>query len=130
MKLRFCLLFSFLYMFVSCSSQRELKSNIKITKTVSGIVKDEYGSLPGANIVVKNERRGAVTDMDGKFEISINEKDTLIVSFIGLEPKEVTITSENYYEVNLEAYKPFVSRKEKRRIKRELRKNGFYIYPD
>ncbi|MBF4519022.1 carboxypeptidase-like regulatory domain-containing protein [Flavobacterium sp. ANB] len=91
---------------------------------------DESGPLPGANITVKNEKRGTVTDMDGKFELNMNEDALLIVSFIGLESKEVTISDKNYYEVNLEAYKPFVSRKEKRRIRRELRKNGFYIYPD
>jgi len=92
---------------------------------------DEHVTLPGATITVKNEKKGTYTDMDGKFEISINENDTLIVGFIGLESKEVVITSkEDYYEVHLEDFKPFVSRKEKRRIKREMRKNGYYIYPD
>lgn len=130
MKLRFCLLYCLICIFASCSIQKDLKSDIKIAKTVSGIVMDENGPLPGATITVKNQKKGTYADLDGKFEISLNENDVLIVGFIGLESKEVTITAKDYYEVNLEAFKPFVSRKEKRRIKREMRRNGFYIYPD
>ncbi|GEM_PF-3286284 len=133
MRLRFCLSCCLLCIFASCSTQKDSKSGIKITKTVSGIVMDENGPLPGATIIVKNERKGTYADMDGKFEISINENDILVVGFIGLESKEVAITSKDCYEVHLEAFKPIKpieSRKQKRRIRREMRKNGYYIYPD
>lgn len=127
MKFKLYILFFFLLVFVSCSSHKDSKSAAKI---VSGIVMDENGPLPGAFIKIKKTNRVIAADVYGKFEISINKKEKLIISFIGLEPKEVIITDENYYEINLQKEKPFVSRKEKRMIRRELRKKGFYIYPD
>jgi hypothetical protein len=115
---------------VSCSSQKKLMSSVKITKTINGVAMDKNGPLPGAAIQVKNTNRGTYTDVDGKFEIIVNENEVLIIRYVGLESKEITVTDKNYYEVKLELATPFVSRKEKRRIKRELRKHGFYIYPD
>lgn len=127
MKLKLYILFYLLSILASCSSQKKSKFNTKIVK---GIIIDGSGPLPGAYIQVKNTKRGTIADIDGKFETNINENEKLIISFIGFESKEVTITDKNYYEVNLEVAKPFVSRKEQRRIKREIRKKGFYIYPD
>lgn len=127
MKIRWYILFFLLLIYVSCSSLKESKPENKI---VSGIVINENTPLPGAFIEVKNTKRIIASDVYGKFEISVNKNDKLIVSYVGLEPKQVTITDENHYEINLEEAIPFVSRKEKRMIRRELRKNGFYIYPD
>ncbi len=50
---------------------------------VSGIVADESGPLPGANIVVKGTKVSAQTNFDGKFSINANKGDILIISFIG-----------------------------------------------
>jgi hypothetical protein len=38
-------------------------------KTVTGVVSDASGPLPGANIVVKGTTRSAQTDFDGNFSI-------------------------------------------------------------
>lgn len=127
MKLKLYLSFCLLAILVSCSSKKEPKF---ITKVINGIVIDENGPLPGSDIVVKGTTRGVYTDFDGKFEISVTENEKLIIHFIGLESKEITITDKNYYEVKLERPTPFESRKTKRMIRRELRKKGFYIYPD
>src|SRR5665647_2136811 len=41
-------------------------------KTVTGKVSDETGvPVPGATVIVKGTTIGAVTDMDGKFSISV-----------------------------------------------------------
>jgi hypothetical protein len=39
-------------------------------KTVTGVVSDNTGPLPGANIVVKGTTRSAQTDFDGKYSYS------------------------------------------------------------
>ena len=36
-------------------------------KTVTGVVSDKTGPLPGANIIVKGTNRSAQADFDGKF---------------------------------------------------------------
>lgn len=63
---------------------------------VSGSVKDGANSeaLAGVNIVVKGRVIGTVTDIDGKFNLKINEPPpiTLIVSFVGYRSFEVAVT--------------------------------------
>lgn len=127
MRVKLSILFYLLFILVACSSQKKAKFN---TKIINGIIIDQNVPIPGVHIQLKNTKKVIISDVDGKFETDVNENEKLIISFIGFESKEVTITDKNYYEVNLEVAKPFVSRKERRRIKREIRKNGFYIYPD
>lgn len=52
---------------------------------VKGTVKDNLGEgVPGASVQVKGTSQGTVTDLDGKFALSVpNKNATLVVSFIG-----------------------------------------------
>lgn len=62
-------------------------------KLVKGVVKDEDGNLlPGATIQIKGEAAGTVTDNEGKFELSVPENSTLVVSFIGYNAKTIKVT--------------------------------------
>jgi len=65
------------------------------TSRVTGAVvsADDGQPVIGASVTVKGEKIGTVTDMDGLFSIG-NVPDgakTLVVSFIGMKPKEVQI---------------------------------------
>lgn len=55
--------------------------------TVTGVVRDKTGSIPGATIIVKNEKSNTSSDMDGKFSIRVSDPNTavLLVRFIGME---------------------------------------------
>ncbi|WP_281310126.1 SusC/RagA family TonB-linked outer membrane protein [Flavobacterium flavigenum] len=55
--------------------------------TVTGVVRDKMGSIPGATIIVKNEKANTTSDFDGKFSIKVTNPKTavLVVKFIGLE---------------------------------------------
>jgi iron complex outermembrane receptor protein len=72
-------------------------------REVKGIVKDAQNlPLAGANVLVKGTRKGTQTDFDGNFTIELPEgKNTLVVSFIGFNPKEVDVTDTNYVEISL-----------------------------
>lgn len=60
---------------------------VKITGTVSNI-EDKLG-LPGVNILEKGTSNGAVTDLNGNFEIEVNnEKAILVFSAIGFVTHE------------------------------------------
>lgn len=65
--------------------------------TVSGIVSDQSGPLPGANIYLKNYNISTQTDIDGKFIFpkQLKTGDVLIVSFIGYNNKEIQVKSKN-----------------------------------
>ncbi len=52
-------------------------------------------TLIGASVVIKGTTTGATTDIDGKFEIGVNEMPpyTLVVSFIGYSSQEIEVKS-------------------------------------
>lgn len=62
---------------------------------VSGDVVDSTGEpLIGATIMVKGTSTGTVTDIDGHYTIKAEIGSTLIVRYVGYEPKDVKVTGE------------------------------------
>lgn len=71
--------------------------------TVSGVVFDEMGQpLPGATVVERGTTNGTVTNLDGKFYVTVSEDAVLVVSFLGYETQEVTVGGRSVLDVNLE----------------------------
>ncbi len=60
---------------------------------VSGIVKDETGPLPGANIFIKGSTTSTQTDIDGKFTIKAKKGDTLVITFVGYGSKDIIVNN-------------------------------------
>lgn len=56
---------------------------------VIGTVKDAFGPVIGASIVEKGTGNGVVTDLDGRFSLSVKPGATLIISFVGYRQQEV-----------------------------------------
>ena len=51
---------------------------------VSGVVRDPSGEpLAGAGVLVKGETKGVVTDLDGRFQLTVGPSKSLEVSFLG-----------------------------------------------
>ena len=72
-------------------SSKEEDSQVQ-EKTVSGIVSDNNGQpLPGANILIQGTTKGVQTDFDGKYSIAVNQGAVLVVSYIGMTTKKVTV---------------------------------------
>lgn len=61
-----------------------------------GAVIDETG-LPviGASVMVKGTTNGTITDVDGKFELTVGNNDVLSVSYIGYETQEIRPSGNN-----------------------------------
>ncbi len=70
--------------------------------TISGVVSDAVGPLPGANIIVKGTTRGTTTDFDGKYTITANIGDTLIYSYVGMISREILVSANTTVNVTLE----------------------------
>lgn len=80
------------------SGKKDISSeNTNETFTVSGVISDSSGSLPGANIHLKNTNIGTSTDIDGKyiFPKQLKNGDVLIASFIGFKDQEIIVKSKN-----------------------------------
>ncbi|MGN0209015.1 MAG: SusC/RagA family TonB-linked outer membrane protein, partial [Paludibacteraceae bacterium] len=57
-----------------------------------GTVVDENGEpLIGVNILIKGTSTGTMTDFDGNFTLSVNDKDVLVVSYLGFKTQELNI---------------------------------------
>lgn len=71
---------------------------------VSGVVSDMNGEpIIGANVVEKGTINGTVTDIDGKFTLSLQNKQGLIVvSYIGFNPKELPAKTGETLSIRLE----------------------------
>lgn len=63
-------------------------------QTVRGTVTDPSGAaVVGASVFVKGTQNGAVTDLDGKYQLTrVNTSDVLVFSCIGYAPQEITWT--------------------------------------
>jgi TonB-linked SusC/RagA family outer membrane protein len=66
-------------------------------RTITGVVREQKSNelLPGVTILEKGTDNGTITNANGEFTISVNEGAIIIVSFIGLETKEIPIGSSS-----------------------------------
>ncbi len=72
-------------------------------KTVTGKITDASGNpIPGATIVIKGQKTGTVTDMDGKFSLKAPSNAVLKVSFIGMKAQEVALQGRSSVNISLE----------------------------
>ena len=66
------------------------------TRQITGTVTSERdGSpIPGATVIVQGSTAGTVTNIDGKYSLTVpQEAETLVFSFVGMKTKEIPITS-------------------------------------
>ena len=70
--------------------------NLSAQNFYSGFVIDKQGNpVFGANVFVKNSTNGTQTDFDGNFIIEANNKDVLVISFVGFKNQEFILSSLN-----------------------------------
>jgi TonB-linked SusC/RagA family outer membrane protein len=85
-------------MMVFCVSIFAEKTSLK------GTVVDETGfGLPGVNVVVKGTTTGTMSDIDGKFNLSVNEASTktIVFSSMGYATQEVVVGDKEEIKVIL-----------------------------
>lgn len=70
-------------------------------RTIKGTVSDQDGELPGANVVIKGTTSGTTTDMDGKYEIEVENGQVLQFSFVGNQTQSVTVTAKTPSTLNI-----------------------------
>jgi TonB-linked SusC/RagA family outer membrane protein len=71
---------------------------------IRGTVKDNTGALPGVTVSVKDGTGVAVTDVNGKYAITVSAAaKVLVFKFIGLETSEVAINGRTVVDATLKA---------------------------
>jgi len=73
-------------------------------RVVTGTVTeaDTGDPIPGANVVVKGTASGSVTDIDGKYSVSISDEDAVLVfSFVGFVSQEMAVGNQSVIDIVL-----------------------------
>ncbi|WP_321282487.1 SusC/RagA family TonB-linked outer membrane protein [Marinifilum fragile] len=72
-------------------------------KTIKGKVTDKDGiPLPGVSVVIKGSNIGVATDINGEYSLVIDGgEETLIFSFVGMEPQEIKYKGQSQLDVVL-----------------------------
>ena len=68
---------------------------------VSGVVTDALGPIPGANIMEEGTTNGTVTDVNGKYSISVSAKSTLVFSCIGYKEQKIRVGTKTVLNVDM-----------------------------
>lgn len=71
----------------------------QITGTVTESLEND--PLIGANIMIKGESRGTITDIDGSFALEANSDDILIVSYLGYLTEEIAVNNRSVIDIQL-----------------------------
>ena len=72
------------------------------TKTVTGTVTDAANEpLIGASVLVQGTSTGTITDMDGKYSISVTPENVLVFSYVGMTTQSVKVGAQNVINVTL-----------------------------
>ncbi|MDP4277369.1 MAG: SusC/RagA family TonB-linked outer membrane protein [Bacteroidota bacterium] len=83
----------------------EPKNQSTSKRQLSGQVTDNLKEpLPGATVAVKGENQRTITDIDGNFQLPVADgrQTILVVSYIGMETKEVTAGTQKRLVIQLE----------------------------
>ena len=95
--------FLFLFTGMIQLSANENYSVVQQGINITGVVTEATGDpLPGVNVVVKGTSTGQVTDVNGRYSISVpNENATLQFSFVGYVTAELTVGNQRTISVEL-----------------------------
>lgn len=70
--------------------------------TISGTVADSNGDpVVGANVLEKGTSNGTITDLDGRFTLSVEPNAVLKISYIGYLSKEVPVNNQRILKIEL-----------------------------
>jgi len=71
--------------------------------TVSGVVSDAGGPIPGVNVLVRGTTNGAVTDFDGNYTLeNVAEDAILVFSYVGFKSQEIPVSGQSTISVAME----------------------------
>ncbi|MEI6554495.1 MAG: TonB-dependent receptor [Paludibacter sp.] len=80
----------------------KIKINQSESKKINGLVTDEKGDpIIGASVMLKGEKTGTITNINGNFSIEASSQSTLVFSYIGYQAREIKIDSQTSLNVKL-----------------------------
>ncbi|MDR3268943.1 MAG: carboxypeptidase-like regulatory domain-containing protein, partial [Tannerella sp.] len=76
---------------------------VQQARRVTGLIKDETGeSVIGANVMEKGTTNGTISDVDGKFSLSVGDNAVLQISYLGYVTQEIAVGNRTNLDVTLQ----------------------------
>ncbi|WP_178985846.1 carboxypeptidase-like regulatory domain-containing protein [Winogradskyella helgolandensis] len=70
--------------------------------SITGTVANDSIPLESASVIIKNSTKGIATNEKGEFKLEAKKGDTLVVSYLGYETKELVLNNTEEIGINLE----------------------------
>ena len=86
-------------------NQSEMQQPQVKKRTISGVVKDLGGeTLPGVSVLLKGTTSGVATDINGKFELKVDDRPGIILvfSFVGMKSQEIKVDGKDNITVTMQ----------------------------
>lgn len=82
----------------------EMLNRVQQGISITGTVTDADGQpLPGANVVIKGTTQGMMTDIDGRYAITVPDAETVLTfSYIGMKRQEIVVGNQRTLNVALQ----------------------------
>ena len=73
------------------------------SQTITGVVKDQTGEpLIGVNVMEKGTTNGSITDVDGKYSLTVNGSKAIVTfSYIGYLSQDITVGNQKMIDVTM-----------------------------
>ncbi|MDD4661441.1 MAG: carboxypeptidase-like regulatory domain-containing protein, partial [Massilibacteroides sp.] len=72
------------------------------TLFLTGVITDQNGDpIIGANVVVKGTTNGTITDLDGKYNLSVGPTDVLLITYIGYNRQEINVSGRTVINIEM-----------------------------
>jgi hypothetical protein len=70
--------------------------------TIKGTVNNDSIPLESASVTIKNSKKGTATNIKGQFQLKAQKGDTLSISYLGYETKEIVVNQNEIFKIKLE----------------------------
>lgn len=81
----------------------DVQNAVSLQQTITGVVSDAEGTLPGVSILVKGTTVGVETDFDGNYSITVPNSDAVLVfSYLGYTTQEISVANQTTINVTLQ----------------------------
>lgn len=78
-------------------------TNFLIAQTITGVITDGSGPLPGANVLENGTNNGTTTDFDGNYSLTLTSNNPVItIGFLGYLTQEIKVNDRTTINVQLE----------------------------
>jgi TonB-linked SusC/RagA family outer membrane protein len=88
-----------LYFLFLCTANSIYAQQVQISGTV--ISSEDNFPIAGANILIQGKNAGTTTDFDGNYELSVENGDSIIISYLGFTSETILVKDQSKINVTL-----------------------------